>query len=111
MKMVFFKDKSDIGTEREYEAHIDTTVNKHCSKRPYRCSIEDKKEIEIQLTKLLEKNLFEYLYSPLAASVKLVLQDEGKRTRLCVGLNFRELNKIVIPQYCLVYLVFNIFVK
>lgn len=45
-KTVFAKDKYDIGTVKDYEARIELIVDKYCSKRPYRCSIEDKKEIE-----------------------------------------------------------------
>ncbi|KMQ86766.1 gag-pol fusion protein [Lasius niger] len=96
-KTVFAKDKYDIGTVRDYEAHIDLIIDKYCCKRPYRCSIEDKKEIEQQITKLLEKNLIEESYSPFAAPVTLAFKrDEDKRARLCI--DFRELNKIVIPQ-------------
>lgn len=56
-KSVFAKDKYDVGTVNEYEARIDLIVEKYCSKRPYRCNIDDKKEIEKQIAKLLEKNL------------------------------------------------------
>ena len=52
---IFAKDKYDVGMVREYEARIDLAVDKYCSKRPYRCTIEDKKEIEKQISKLLEK--------------------------------------------------------
>lgn len=94
---VFAKDKYDIGTVKGYEAHIDLLVDKYCSKRPYRCSIEDMKEIEHQVSKLLENNLIEESYSPFAAPVTLAFKkDEGRKSRLCI--DFRELNKIVVPQ-------------
>jgi len=96
-RAVFAKDKYDIGTVKEYEARIDLIIDKYCCKRPYRCAIEDKKEIEQQITKLLEKNLIEESYSPFAAPVTLAFKrDEDRRARLCI--DFRELNKIVIPQ-------------
>ena len=96
-KTVFARDKYDIGTVKDYEAHIDLIIDKYCCKRPYRCSIKDKKGIEQQITKLLEQNLIEESYSPFAAPVTLAFKrDEGKRARLCI--DFRELNKIVIPQ-------------
>lgn len=80
-----------------YEAHIDLLIDKYCSKRPYRCTIEDKKEIEEQVSKLLEKNLIEESYSPFAAPVTLAYKkDDKKRSRLCI--DFRDLNKIVVPQ-------------
>lgn len=93
----FAKDKYDIGTVKGYEAHIDLLIDKYCSKRPYRCSIEDMKEIEHQISKLLDNNLIEESYSPFAAPITLAFKkEEGKRSRLCI--DFRELNKIVVPQ-------------
>lgn len=94
---MFAKDKYDIGKVTDYEAHIDLLVEKYCSKRPYRCTMEDRKEIENQIAKLLEKNIIEESYSPFAAPVTLAFKrDENKRSRLCI--DFRDLNKIVVPQ-------------
>lgn len=96
-KTIFAKDKYDIGSVREYEAHIDLLVNRYCSKRPYRCTIEDKLEIEEQISMLLKNNLIEESYSPFAAPVTLAFKKgENRKSRLCV--DFRELNKIVVPQ-------------
>lgn len=96
-KGIFAKDKYDIGTVKEYEAHIDLLVDRYCSKRPYRCSIDDKKEIEDQIAKLIEKKLIEESYSPFAAPVTLAFKKEdNKKSRLCI--DFRDLNKIVVPQ-------------
>lgn len=96
-KFIFAKDKYDIGTVRDYEARIDLLVDKYCSKRPYRCTLEDKIEIEEQISKLLDKNLIEESYSPFAAPVTLVFKKEdNKKSRLCI--DFRDLNKIVVPQ-------------
>ena len=82
---------------KDYEAHIELTMDKYCSKRPYRCSIEDKKEIEQQIAQLLKKNLIEESYSPFAAPVTLAYKKEdGRKSRLCI--DFRDLNKLVIPQ-------------
>jgi len=61
---------------KDYEAHIDLIVEKYCYKRPYRCTIEDKKEIEEQIAKLLEKKLIEESYSPFAAPVTLAYKRE-----------------------------------
>lgn len=94
---IFAKNKYDIGTVTDYETRIDLLVDKYCSKRPYRCTIEDKKEIENQVAKLLENKLIEESYSPFAAPVTLAFKrEENKRSRLCI--DFRELNKIIIPQ-------------
>lgn len=96
-KSIFAKDKYDIGTVKDYEARIDLLMDKYCCKRPYRCSIIDKKEIEEQVAKLLEKNLIEQSYSPFAAPVTLAFKKEdNKKSRLCI--DFRDLNKIVVPQ-------------
>lgn len=96
-KRIFAIDKYDIGTVKDDEARIDLLIDKYCSKRPYRCSIEDKKEIEKQVSKLLEKNLIEESYSPFGVPVTLAFKkDENKKSRLCI--DFRDLNKIIIPQ-------------
>lgn len=93
----FAKDKYDVGTIKDYEARIDLLIDRYCSKRPYKCNMEDKKEIEAQVAKLLEKNLIEESYSPFAAPVTLAYKrEENKKTRLCI--DFRDLNKIIIPQ-------------
>lgn len=42
-KTVFAKDKYDIGMV-DYEARIELILDRYCSKRPYRCSIEKKKK-------------------------------------------------------------------
>lgn len=96
-KSVFAKDKYDIGTVNGYEARIDLLVDKYCCKRPYKCTIEDKKEIEKQIANLLDNKLIEESYSPFAAPVTLAFKrEENKKSRLCI--DFRELNKIVVPQ-------------
>lgn len=66
---IFAKNRYDIGTVKDYEARIDLLIDKYCSKRPYRCNMEDKKEIEAQIAKLLER--IEESYSPFAAPVIL----------------------------------------
>lgn len=96
-KSLFAKDKYDVGAVKDYEARIDLIIDKYCSKRPYRCTIEDKLEIEQQISALLKKKLIEESYSPFAAPVTLAYKrDENRRSRLCI--DFRDLNKIIIPQ-------------
>ncbi|XP_050515231.1 retrovirus-related Pol polyprotein from transposon 297 isoform X5 [Diabrotica virgifera virgifera] len=93
---IFAKHKYDVGEVKNQEAHIKLLENKYISKKPYRCSIPDEREIENQITKLLEAGLIEESESPFAAPVTLAYKkDEGRRTRLCV--DFRELNKILVP--------------
>jgi hypothetical protein len=78
-KAVFAKDKYDIGTIKNYEARIEILVDKYCNKRPYKCTIEDKKEIEEQISQLLKKNLIEESYSPFAVPVTLVYKREENK--------------------------------
>lgn len=80
---VFAKDKYDVGTVNDYEAHIDLLVEKYCSKRPYRCTIEDRKEIEKQVAMLLDKKLIEESYSPFAAPVTLAYKRDEKKKQDC----------------------------
>lgn len=96
-KSLFAKDKYDVGSVKGYEAHIDLLVDTYCTKRPYRCNFEDKKEIEQQVSKLLKNKLIEESYSPFAAPITLAYKkEEGRKSRLCI--DFRDLNKIVVPQ-------------
>lgn len=49
------------------------------------------------MAQLLENKLIEESYSPFAAPVTLAFKkDENRRSRLCI--DFRDLNKIIIPQ-------------
>ena len=92
-KEVFAKHKFHVGTRKLQEASIKITENRYISKKPYRCSIPDQKEI----TKLLEHDLIEESSSPFAAPVTLVFKKESsRRDRLCI--DFREINKIVVPE-------------
>jgi len=61
----------DIGQVGDYEAHIELMEHKYVAKKPYRCSIEDQKEIESQITNLLKRGLLVESSSPFAAPVTL----------------------------------------
>ena len=94
---IFAKHKFDVGIVRDYQADIRLLENRYISKKPYRCSIPDQNEIEGQVTKLLEHNLIEESLSPFGAPVTLAFKKEdGKRSRLCI--DFREINKLVVPE-------------
>lgn len=96
-KKVFARHKFDVGTVKNHEAHIKLVEDKYVSKKPYRCSIPDQKEIETQITELLKRNLIEESSSPFAAPVTLAFKkDAGQKNRLCI--DFRELNKLVVPE-------------
>lgn len=94
---VFARNKYDIGQVRKHEAKIRLSELRHVAKKPYKTSFPDQKEIEEQIAKLLENGLIEESASPFAAPVTLVFKKEdGRRSRLCV--DFRDLNKIVVPE-------------
>lgn len=93
----FATDKFDVGHMKSGEAHIRLLSDKIVSQRPYRCSTEDKKEIETQVQQLLEKGLISESCSPFAAPVTLAYKKEdGRKSRLCI--DFRQFNKLVVPE-------------
>ncbi len=96
---LFAKNKYDIGTVNDYEAHVDLTENKYVGKKPYRCSLNDQKEIEKQITELLNHGLIEESSSPFGSPVTLAYKKEGDssvKNRLCV--DFRDLNKLLVTE-------------
>ena len=94
---VFATDKFDIGTVNQFEAQIKLQEYRYISKKPYRCSIPDQAEIDSQVAQLLERNLIEESSSPFAAPVTLAFKKgDNRRSRLCI--DFRELNKVVVPE-------------
>ena len=93
----FAKDKFDVGSMGATEAQVKLKEDKYVSKKPYRCSFPDRKEIEFQISKLLEKGMIEESNSPFASPVTLAFKKEdGRRTRLVV--DYSELNKIIVPE-------------
>ena len=93
----FAKGKFDVGSIKENEAQIKLKEEKFISKKPYRCSFPDRKEIDSQVSKLLEYKMIEESNSPFASPVTLAFKKEdGRRSRLCV--DYCELNKIVVPE-------------
>ena len=96
-KDCFAENKYDVGLRVVTEATIKLKEDRYISKKPYRCSFPDQSEIDLQISKLLENDLIEESYSPFASPVTLAFKkQDGRRTRLCI--DFRELNKIVVPE-------------
>lgn len=98
---VFAKHQYDVGTVTEHEAHIKLLENRYVAKKAYRCTYEDQELIEGQITELLKHGLIEESSSPFASPVTLAyrkLDDLGKkeRNRLCI--DFRELNRLIVPE-------------
>ncbi len=99
-KSIFAKDKFDTGTVREHEACIKLLEHKYVSRKPYRCSLDDQKEIEAQVSQLLRHGLIEDSTLPFVAPVTLVNKKDEfgnvNKNRLCVDFTF--LNKLVVPE-------------
>lgn len=96
-KSSFAEHKFDVGSVKDVQATIKLKEDKYISKKPYRCSFPDQAEIDLQITKLLEKNLIEESSSPFASPVTLAFKkEEGRKSRLCI--DYRELNKIIVPE-------------
>uniref|UniRef100_A0A1B6C3A3 Reverse transcriptase domain-containing protein n=1 Tax=Clastoptera arizonana TaxID=38151 RepID=A0A1B6C3A3_9HEMI len=95
-KEIFAKSKFDVSVINGYEATIPLKERKYISRKPYKCSVEDKIEIEKQIKELLANNLTTESYSPYGAPVTLVLKRDEKKSRLCI--DYRELNKQIIPE-------------
>lgn len=93
---IFAKNKYGVRKVKNYEAFNDLQLKNYCYKRPYRCSIEDRKEIQDKVTQLLKHRLIEDSHIFFAAPITLAFKkEESKKNRLCV--DFRELNKIIVP--------------
>ncbi|XP_046602694.1 uncharacterized protein LOC107224055 isoform X1 [Neodiprion lecontei] len=96
---IFAKSKFDIGTVKGYEATVKLTENRYISKKPYKCSFQDKAEIENQVEELLNADLIEESSSPFAAPVTLAYKkEEGKKQKNRLCMDFKELNKIIVPE-------------
>ena len=98
---VFAKGQFDVGKVKGYEAHIQLMEDSYISKKPYRCSLDDGKEIERQVAELLKHGMIEESCSPFAAPVTLAFKKTGEggvkeKTRMCI--DFRGLNKILTPE-------------
>lgn len=98
---VFAKHQFDIGTVNDHEACIKLSEDRYVAKKPYRCSIEDQDEIERQVAELLKYGLIEESCSPFSAPVTLAYKKTGdgglkEKTRMCI--DFRELNKLIVPE-------------
>lgn len=96
-KTLFAKDKYDVGTFTEQQAHIKLIEDKYVARRPYKCSFTDQEEISNQINGLLQAGLIEESSSPFASPVTMAFKkSENEKNRMCV--DFRELNKLIVPE-------------
>lgn len=98
---LFAKDAFDIGSVKNYKAHISLSSDSYVSKKPYRCTFDDQTEIERQVAELLRHNIIRESSSPFASPVTMQYKKTGlgnikEKTRMCV--DYRALNKLVIPE-------------
>lgn len=97
---VFAKDAFDVGSVKGYETHIKLFEDRYVSKKPYRCSFENKTEIERQVAELLKYSIIQESCSPFSSPVTMqFIKKTGEsnvreKTRMCV--DFRELNKLMV---------------
>jgi predicted aspartyl protease len=93
---VFPKELPGMPPDREVEFVIDLLPGTApISKRPYRMSIEELKELNKQLTKLQEAGYIHLSSSPWGASVLFVQKKDGSQ-RMCV--DYRSLNDVTVKN-------------
>ena len=93
---IFAKTEFDIGSVKNFEATIKLTENKYIAKKPYKCSLQDKIEIESQIKELLKLGVIEESCSPNAAPVTLVQKKDKTSSRMCI--DFKGINKYIVPE-------------
>ncbi len=96
----FASSKFDVGKVSAHEAAIRLTEHRYVSRKPYRATIVDQREIESQINELLKAGLIEESTSPFGAPVTLAYKKQADGTklknRLCI--DYSQLNKIVVPE-------------
>lgn len=97
----FAKNAFDVGNVTKYECTINLEKDVFVAKKPYRCSFEDQEEIERQCRALLENGMITESSSPFASPVTMQFKKDGLsavkvKNRMCV--DYRELNKLIIPE-------------
>ena len=85
------KDKNELGKCGIVKHRIDTGDTKPIKQRAYRASGENKKLIEEEVKKMLEKGVIEKSTSPWASPIVIVPKKSGEK-RFCIDL--RKVNKI-----------------
>lgn len=91
----------DVGNVQNHECRIELNSTRYISKKPYRCTFADQDEIDRQVNELLTHGLISESRSPFASPVTMQFKKAGlgpvkTKTRMCV--DYRELNKIVVPE-------------
>ena len=104
----------DVGNVKDYECSIELSSNKYVAKKPYRCTYADQTEIDRQVDELLKHGMISESRSPYASPVtmqyrKVGLSSTKQKTRMCC--DYRELNKLVIPENQPFPLIDDIFLK
>jgi hypothetical protein len=95
---VFTEELPGMPPDREVEFAIDLLPGTApISKRPYRMSVEELKELKKQLTELQEAGYIRSNSSPYGASVLFVQKKEGSQG-MCM--DYRSLNDVTMKNKC-----------
>ena len=97
----FAKHAFDVGNITNYECSIPLSCDTYITKKPYRCSYQDRQEIENQVSQLLKHGIITESNSPYASPVTLQFKKVGatgqkQKKRMCV--DYRDLNKVIVPE-------------
>src|ERR1043165_3421461 len=90
-KDIFVKDKNELGKCEIVKHRIDTGDAKPIKQEKYRASGKERKLIEEEIKKMLEKGVIKKSMSPWASPIVLVPKKNGER-RFCIDL--RKVNKV-----------------
>jgi hypothetical protein len=95
---VFSEELPGMPPDREVEFVIDLLPGTApISKRPYKMSVEELKELKKQLTELQEAGYIRPSSSPCGVSVLFVQKKDGSQ-RMCV--DYRSLNDVIVKNKC-----------
>jgi hypothetical protein len=95
---VFPEELPGMPPDREVEFVIDLLPGTApISKRPYRMSVEELKELKKQLTELQEAGYIHPNFSPYGASILIVQKKEGSQG---VYVDYRSLNDVTMKNKC-----------
>jgi len=94
-KSIFANNKYDVGAFKGTEAHIKLLEDRYVTKKPYRCSLPEQKEIKDTVGNLLKAGLIEESTSPFASPVTLAYKREDGKNH-----DFGWISESLINWWC-----------
>lgn len=91
----------DVGNVVNHECSIELSSDKYIAKKPYRCTYADQAEIDRQVNELLKYGMITESRSPYASPVTMQFKKNGSesdQTKDSMCCDYRELNKVVVPE-------------